>query len=114
MDLLKVREASQEAMDWIRAGNGPMLLEIVTYRYRGHSMGDPERYRESSEIKKWEENDPIGIYRNHLTKDEIATAEELDAIDERVEEETEEAVQFAESSPEPELDELFEDIYVEA
>lgn len=114
MDLLKVRDASQEALDWIRAGNGPMFLEIVTYRYRGHSMGDPERYRESSEIKKWEENDPIGIYRKHLTEDGIATAEELDQIDEQVEEETEEAVQFAESSPEPELDELFNDIYVEA
>lgn len=114
MDVLKVREASQEALDWIREGNGPMFLEIVTYRYRGHSMGDPERYRESTEIKKWEENDPIGIYRRQMIEDDIATAKELDEIDERVEEETEEAVQFAEESPEPELEELFEDIYVEA
>lgn len=113
MDVLVVREAALEALEYVR-NNGPMLLEIVTYRYRGHSMGDPERYRESGEIKKWQETDPIGIYRKYLIENKIATKKELDGIDQDVEDETEKAVQFAESSPEPELDELFADIYVEA
>lgn len=114
MDVLQVREAALEALEYIREGNGPMLMEIITYRFRGHSMGDPERYRESGEVKKWQENDPIGIYRKHLLEDKIATEDELDAIDQQVEAETDAAVQFAESSPEPELEELFTDIYAEA
>lgn len=113
MDVMVVREAAIEALEYVRK-NGPMLFEIVTYRYRGHSMGDPERYRESGEIKKWQENDPVGIYREYLIKNKHATKKELDAIDQDVVEETEKAVQFAESSPEPELDELYKDIYVEA
>lgn len=76
-------------------------------------MGDPERYRESDEVKKWQENDPIGIYRAHLTKEKIASEKELDAIDDQVAEEIQAAVQFAEESPEPAIDELFADIYVE-
>jgi pyruvate dehydrogenase E1 component alpha subunit len=114
MDVLQVREAALEALETIREGNGPMLMEIITYRFRGHSMGDPERYRESGEVKKWQENDPIGIYRKRLVEEKLATEDELDAIDQQVEAETDAAVQFAESSPEPELEELFTDIYVEA
>jgi pyruvate dehydrogenase E1 component alpha subunit len=114
MDVLQVREAALEALEYIREGNGPMLMEIITYRFRGHSMGDPERYRESGEVKKWQENDPIGIYRKRLVEEKLATEDELDAIDQQVEAETDAAVQFAESSPEPELEELFTDIYVEA
>jgi pyruvate dehydrogenase E1 component alpha subunit len=113
MNVLTVKEAAAKAIDQIRAGNGPYFLEIITYRYRGHSMGDPERYRQSDEVKKWQENDPIGIYRVHLTKEKIATSKELDAIDDRVAEEVQAAVQFAEDSPEPAMEELFADIYVE-
>ena len=113
MDIMKVREAAQESLEYVRS-NGPMLLEILTYRFRGHSMGDPERYRDSGEIKKWQEEDPIGIYRKYLIENKISTAKKLDQIDEQAETDTEEAVQFAESSPEPELDELFTDVYVEA
>jgi pyruvate dehydrogenase E1 component alpha subunit len=101
-------------MDYIRAGNGPFFLEINTYRFRGHSMGDPERYREAGEVKKYQENDPIGIYRAYLTGNGVASEAELDALDEQVDAETEAAVQFAEASPEPELSELYSDIYVEA
>ncbi len=114
MDVMKVREAALEALDYVRSGNGPMLLEIMTYRYRGHSMGDPERYRESGEVKKWQENDPIGIFRKYLVENKIASKDELDLMDQDVEVETEDAVQYAESSPEPGLEELFTDIYVEA
>jgi pyruvate dehydrogenase E1 component alpha subunit len=113
MNVLTVKEAAAKAIDHIRAGNGPYFLEIITYRYRGHSMGDPERYRQSEEVKKWQENDPIGIYRALLTTDKIATKKELDAIDDQVAEEVQAAVQFAEDSPEPGMEELFADIYVE-
>ena len=113
MDLMTVREAAQEASDYIRDGNGPYFLEIVTYRYRGHSMGDPERYRESEEVKKWQENDPIGIYRKYLLDQKIATEKELNEIDARVGTDVQAAIQFAESSPEPAPEALFEDVYVE-
>ncbi|GAG56712.1 unnamed protein product, partial [marine sediment metagenome] len=97
----------------IRSGNGPFFLEAVTYRYRGHSMGDPERYREKDEVEKWREEDPIGIYRHHLLKEKIVTGEELDELDDKVEAEVQDAVEFAESSPEPAPEELFTDIYAE-
>jgi pyruvate dehydrogenase E1 component alpha subunit len=113
MDLMKVREVSLEIIEKIRAGEGPFFLEIVTYRFRGHSMGDPERYRKPDEIKKWQENDPIGIYRRYLVENEIAKESELDDLDTRAEAEIQEAVEFAESSPEPEPEALFEHVYVE-
>lgn len=113
MNVITVREATLKACDYIREGNGPYFMEIVTYRYRGHSMGDPERYRETDEVQRWQENDPIGIYRVYLTGEGIATEDELDKLDAQVEEEVEEAVQFAESSPEPEPEELFTNVYVE-
>lgn len=111
MDVMAVRQAAGEALEKIRAGEGPFLLEALTYRFRGHSMGDPERYRDSSEVKKWQENDPIGIYRAYLTAEGLATEPELDAIENSVEEEVQAAVQFAESSPEPAPEELFTDVY---
>jgi TPP-dependent pyruvate/acetoin dehydrogenase alpha subunit len=76
-------------------------------------MGDPERYRESAEVEKWSEDDPIGIYRRYLLKKKIATAKVLDAEEEKVEEELQEAVQFAESSADPPPEALYEDIFVE-
>lgn len=113
MDVLAVRQAALEVLEKIRAGSGPHLMEIVTYRYRGHSMGDPERYRQAEEVKRWQENDPIGIYRRYLESQAIASADDLDAIDRRVEQEVAEAVRFAEESPEPPSEALFEHIYAE-
>jgi pyruvate dehydrogenase E1 component alpha subunit len=113
MDLMKVRETTLEILEKIRSGEGPYFLEILTYRFRGHSMGDPERYRKPEEIKKYQENDPIGIYRRHLLENEIAKEGELDDLDTRAEAEIQEAVEFAESSPDPEPEALFEHIYVE-
>jgi pyruvate dehydrogenase E1 component alpha subunit len=114
MDVILMRTAALEAIERVRRGEGPFFMEVITYRYRGHSMGDPERYRQSDEVKKWQESDPIGIYRRYLDEKHIATDEELDHIDERVEAEVQEAVRFAEASPEPEPDALFENVYVEA
>ena len=113
MDVMAVYAAAEEQLAYIRAGNGPFFLEAVTYRFRGHSMGDPERYREKDEIEKWKEEDPIGIYRKYLLAEKISTVKELDAIDLQVEEQTQEAVEFAEASPEPEPEALFEDIYAD-
>lgn len=113
MDVMKVYEASQKAMKYIRETGQPYLLEAVTYRFRGHSMGDPERYRQQEEVKKWQENDPIGIFRAYLIRENTATEAELDALDDKAQAETNKAVEFAEASPEPGMEELFKDIYAE-
>ena len=113
MDVLEVKKAAEKALKTIREGNGPYFLEIMTYRFRGHSMGDPERYRESEEVKRWQENDPIGVYHKWLVKNEKSTDEELDKLVEQVEQEVEEAVEYAENSPEPAPEELFTNVYVE-
>lgn len=113
MDIMNVRKHVSRVMDKIRKEGGPFLLEIMTYRYRGHSMGDPERYRAKEEVKKWEEEDPIGMFRIYLLKEEIATEEELDTLDDEAEQIIQEAVEFAESSPEPGKEALFEHIYVD-
>jgi pyruvate dehydrogenase E1 component alpha subunit len=113
MNLMSVYEASKAAIDKVRSGNGPFLLEIMTYRFRGHSMGDPERYRKQAEVKEWEEQDPIGVFHEYLTANKKASAKALDELDERAKVEVQKAVEFAEASPEPALESLFEDIYAE-
>ena len=113
MDLLEVRNAAEEAQAYVRDSGTPYFLEIVTYRYQGHSMGDPERYRESDEVDRWREDDPIGIFRTHLIDNGMFSADELSSEEELVEREVEEAIEFAESSPNPPPEALFEDIYTE-
>jgi pyruvate dehydrogenase E1 component alpha subunit len=112
MDMLAVYEKTKEMLEKIRAGGGPMFLEVMTYRFRGHSMGDPERYRKPEEVHKWQENDPIGIYRRKLIEMGVSTDQELDGIDEQSVKIVEDAIQFAENSPEPGLEELYSNIYV--
>lgn len=114
MDVMKVKDLTATLLEEIRAGSGPQFLEIDTYRFRGHSMGDPERYRKQAEVKKWEENDPIGIYRKFMAENGIASEAELDELDDRIELEVKAAVEFAENSPEPDPAELFTDIYADA
>ena len=113
MDVMEVMNTTARLLAQIRGGSGPVFLEINTYRFRGHSMGDPERYRKPEEIHKWQESDPIGIYRRYLVKNEIASEAELDEQDDLAEAVVTEAVQFAESSPEPAPEDLYRDIYVE-
>lgn len=112
MDVLEVRAATEEALEHVRR-EGPYLVEVLTYRFRGHSMGDPERYRESDEVQKWKDDDPIGIFRNYLLKNGHYDSETLEAEDQKVEDEIQQAVQFAETSPNPQPEALYEDIYVE-
>lgn len=111
MDVMKVFEAAQKAIETVRSGKGPYLLEITTYRFRGHSMGDPERYRKQEEVKKWEESDPIGIFRKYLVENKIASGKSLDELDAQVISEVDQAVEFAESSPEPTMEDLYKDVY---
>src|SRR5581483_5066873 len=113
MDVMKVYEATKEAIEYVRKNSEPYFLECTTYRYRGHSMGDPERYRKQEEVKKWEESDPIGIFRRQLIEGKIANAKALDDIEAQVMDEVAKAVEFAETSPEPALEDLFTDVYVE-
>jgi pyruvate dehydrogenase E1 component alpha subunit len=112
MDVLKVFEAAKSALDHVRQ-EGPFFLEFVTYRYKGHSMGDPERYRESEEIEKWRKDDPIGIFRGHLLNERNIEEQALEAEESKVEKEVAEAVEFAESSPEPPPESLFSYLYVD-
>jgi pyruvate dehydrogenase E1 component alpha subunit len=114
MNVIEVYQATKEALDAIRAGEGPQFLEMLTYRFEGHSMGDPLRYRTRDEVEKWRDDDPIGILERHLFEKELAERETLEQIDAAVEEVVEAAVQFADESPLPELDSLFDNIYVEA
>ncbi len=113
MDVMAVYEAAKEAIAYVRKKADPYFLEVNTYRFRGHSMGDPERYRKAEEVKQWQENDPIGIFNKYLLDNKIATRKALDEIEARVEEEVVKAVEFAETSPEPALSELFTDVYAE-
>jgi pyruvate dehydrogenase E1 component alpha subunit len=112
MDLIEVYDGAAKALEHVRT-EGPFLLEAVTYRYRGHSMGDPERYRESDEIDKWRKDDPIGIFRAKLLNDEGFDESILDEEELRVEKVIEEAIRFAEESPDPAPDTLFDYLYVE-
>ena len=113
MDVLAVHDAAKDAIEYVRKESQPYLLEVDTYRFRGHSMGDPERYRKAEEVKQWQENDPIGIFNKYLLDKKVATRKGLDEIEARVEEEVQKAVEFAETSPEPALEELFTDVYAE-
>jgi len=113
MDVLAVRQAALDAFDYVRKESTPYFLELMTYRYRGHSMGDPERYRPSEEVRKWQENDPIGIYSRRLLEDKTVLQDELDQLEALVEAEVAEAVRFAENSPEPAPEALFENVYAD-
>ncbi|MGA7607967.1 MAG: thiamine pyrophosphate-dependent enzyme, partial [Anaerolineales bacterium] len=113
MDVMKVYEAAHKGIETVRSGKGPFLLEIQTYRFRGHSMGDPERYRKQEEVKQWEEHDPIGVYHKYLTENKIASLKSLDEMDEQVMDEVQKAVEFAEASPEPTIEDLYKDVYAD-
>jgi pyruvate dehydrogenase E1 component alpha subunit len=111
MDVMKVREAAATALEYVRSGKGPYFLEILTYRYQGHSMGDPQRYRHKDEVTQWEKTDPIGIYNHYLTAEKIVTKDDLAKIEKDVDAEVQDAVDFAEKSPEPALETLFDYVY---
>ncbi|WP_305968407.1 MULTISPECIES: pyruvate dehydrogenase (acetyl-transferring) E1 component subunit alpha [unclassified Mameliella] len=115
MDVLAVKAAGEKAVKHCRAGKGPYILEIKTYRYRGHSMSDPAKYRTREEVSKMrEERDPIDHVREMLVQGGHASEEDLKAIDKEIKAVVNASAEFARESPEPALDELWTDIYAEA
>lgn len=112
MDVMAVRASVSDALEHAR-NEGPCLLEAITYRYEGHSMGDPERYRTKDEVGEWEANDPIGRFRTYILENNGLSEEQLDEQERNVQQEVEEAVEFAESSPEPSWEDLISTVYAE-
>ncbi len=106
-----VADAVEEAAARGRKGDGPTLLEIRTYRYKGHSMSDPAKYRSKEELECYKDQDPISSVLNTIKTKKYATDQELEAIEARIKAKIEESVKFAEESPFPELDELYKDVY---
>nr|WP_187336099.1 pyruvate dehydrogenase (acetyl-transferring) E1 component subunit alpha [Novosphingopyxis iocasae] len=114
MDVLATRGACELALEHVRGGNGPIILELKTYRYRGHSMSDPAKYRSREEVQEMrEKSDPIERLKAKLIKDGHSE-DDLKAIDKEIRSIVSDAADFAESSPEPDLDELYTDVLVES
>jgi pyruvate dehydrogenase E1 component alpha subunit len=113
MDLDRVIEAVGEAFDRCRKGEGPTFLSINTYRYRGHSMSDPLKYRSKEEAEKWRARDPIVAYAERLKASKLITDADVETMQEGVNAEVEEAVKQAEADPHPALEERFDDILAE-
>jgi pyruvate dehydrogenase E1 component alpha subunit len=112
MDLLAVREALGEAIDRARKEKRPTLLEAETYRYRGHSMSDPGKYRTKAEVEEMMSNDPVLLFEKHLRKKLRVSQADLDSMDKDVIAQVDDAVKFAEQSPWPAPETLYEDVYV--
>ena len=112
-DVLAVRDAVRDMARTARAGGGPQMIEAMTYRFRGHSMGDPQRYRSREEVEAAKAADPIDRWRRYILERNLAEEEELERVIGEIETELEEAVRFAEESPAPEPAELCFDVVVE-
>jgi pyruvate dehydrogenase E1 component alpha subunit len=113
MDVLAVRTVAQEAVARARAGEGPTLIECLTYRFRGHSLADPDEMRSKDEKEAWLARDPLKKLAAHLTTHQLVEAEELKAIERRIQSQVEEAVKFAHESPEPNPSELYRFVFAE-
>jgi len=113
MDVFDVYQRAGEAIDRVRAGEGPILLEAKTYRFWGHYVGDPQVYRTKEEVEEWRKRDPILIFRERVVKEGKISAGEMDAIDAEVKKEIEAAIDFARKSPEPEVESALQDIFTE-
>ncbi|MDA1096684.1 MAG: pyruvate dehydrogenase (acetyl-transferring) E1 component subunit alpha [Chloroflexi bacterium] len=111
MDVIEVFEAAREAIDFVRAGNGPFFLELMTYRFRGHSTADPVEYRQNTDVDPWLAKDPINALTAEMLSREQMAQGDVDRLWQEVELEVDEATQFAEESPFPEASELTTDIY---
>jgi pyruvate dehydrogenase E1 component subunit alpha len=112
MDVLDVHSVVTEALRCAREERRPQLVEAVTYRYRGHSMADPEEYRTKEEVEEWRERDPIKAFSDRLVAEKVLTKKDVERFDQEAIETVDEAVKFADESPFPDLDSLYDDIYV--
>jgi pyruvate dehydrogenase E1 component alpha subunit len=112
MDVLGMRETVTEHLRIAREERRPTMVEAFTYRYRGHSAADPEVYRTKEEVEEWRKKDPIAAFRDRLLAEDVISEQEVDAMRERIETRVTEAVEFADASPEPPLDSLYDHLYV--
>jgi pyruvate dehydrogenase E1 component alpha subunit len=114
MNVLEVHEAAKKVIDHVRSGKGPYLMEVKTYRYRGHSMSDPAKYRTKEEVEDYKENrDPINTFRKYIVGEEGIKESEIKTIDDEVKKIVNEAAEFAKESPEPDPSELWTDVLTE-
>ena len=113
MDVLAVKAAGDLAVSHCRAGKGPYVLEVKTYRYRGHSMSDPAKYRTREEVQKVKDNqDPIDMIKEMLMQGDHASADDLKTIDKEIKKVVQASADFAVASPEPDISELYTDILI--
>jgi len=113
MSVEAVHTAMEKTVEHARSGKGPYLLEMRTYRYKGHSMSDPAKYRTKEEVEKYKAEDPIENVLKTITQKKLATEKEIEAINERVKNEVEESVKFSEESPYPDASAVYEDVYMQ-
>ena len=106
-----VHEGMLKALKHCRSGKGPYFLEIKTYRYKGHSVSDPQKYRTKEEVEEYKKQDPVNVTKNTIIKNKIATEKAIEAINKKVNDEINEALKFADESPYPEADAIYEDVY---
>ena len=111
MDVLKVREASIKAGNYVRSGKGPYILEMQTYRFKGHSMSDPAQYRTKNELDRYKTKDPIEKLKKAILKNKIISKNEITKIENNILREIKQAAEFAEKSPKPKKSELYMDVY---
>ena len=112
MDVIAVKETTKEVVDKVRKGNGPALIEATTFRFQGHSMADPAKYRESSEVDEWRKKDPLESFPEYIISKNIASKDEVNDVKKSVEDEMDAAVKFATESNEPDLESLSKDVYL--
>lgn len=108
-----VHDAMERAAEHIRSGKGPYLLEMNTYRYKGHSMSDPAKYRTKEEVETYKAKDPIEMVLKTILDKKYATQQEIEIINSRIKDTVEDSVKFSEESPYPDASELFKDVYVQ-
>ena len=113
MDVLAVRDAAKTAVSRARAGEGPTLIECLTYRFRGHSLADPDELRTKEEKEAWLSRDPLKRFETYLLKQNIVVEADLKAIRDKIQQVVDAAVTFAEQSPEPDPSELRRYIFAE-
>jgi pyruvate dehydrogenase E1 component alpha subunit len=115
MNVLEVKKAADEVVEHVRGGNGPYVMEMKTYRYRGHSMSDPAKYRTKEEVSSYrKEHDPIDTLRTYMEQNGMADEAAFKEIDREIKNIINETAEFAQSSPEPDPSELWTDVLVEA
>jgi pyruvate dehydrogenase E1 component alpha subunit len=113
MDVLAVRAAAERAIERARAGEGPTVLECLTYRFRGHSLADPDELRAEEEKQFWAKRDPLKAFERDLVSDGLVSADELRAIEKEIDAEVQDCVEFALNAPEPDTSELTRYIWAE-